>query len=71
MASKTYQILDGARYPGRCVRCQREARNYEAVLLRDDSGKYAVAHESCAGVRMKSKVGGGRVRVSGPDTMAI
>ena len=66
-----YTILGGARYGGRCVVCDKSARDFEAVLLRGPMGKFAVAHTSCAGVRMKGKVGGGRVQVGGPDHITV
>ena len=65
----TYQIIDASpKFPGRCVCCHREARVFEAVLVRAE-GKYAVAHQSCAGVTTKGKIGGGRVIVRGPDSI--
>jgi hypothetical protein len=67
--STTYSVIGTPRYNGRCTRCSREARYFEAVLLRAPDGKFAVAHASCVGVRTKSKIGGGRVIVSGPDTI--
>ena len=65
----TYQIIDAnPRFSGRCVCCHREARTFEAVLVRGDD-KFAVAHQSCAGVSTKSKIGGGRVIVRGPESI--
>lgn len=61
-----YEIVDVAKYDGRCVSCGRSARAFEAVLLRDEARKWAVAHVRCAGVRTKNKIGGGRVIVAGP-----
>lgn len=67
-----YSIVGVPRHPGRCVVCHRDARLFEAVLLRAPDNKFAVAHERCAGVKTKNSVGGrGRVIVSGPDTLTV
>lgn len=72
MMSTSYQVVGIPQYGGRCVKCGREARTFEAILLRDDEGKrYAVAHADCIGVRTKNKINRGRVIVGGPTSVTI
>jgi MinD superfamily P-loop ATPase len=68
MAMK-YDIVGSAKFGGVCVKCHRQARDFECVLLSRD-GKYAVAHASCAGCKITNKVSGRRA-VRGPDTLEI
>ncbi len=53
----------GAKFSGPCLGCKAPtgARPFEladTLLYRDSSGKFAVAHAQCAGVKIRSRVNG-------------
>lgn len=66
-----YKVLGlGAKFNGKCVKCGSDtgAKDFEkaqTLLLKDDNGKFAVAHGRCCG-KITSKVSGGKT-FSGPD----
>lgn len=68
--TRQYTVSGPAKFPGRCVVCGSNARDFEATLLRDSAGKFAVAHDRCAGQRRKHKVGGASALI-GPDTVSL
>jgi hypothetical protein len=57
--------------PGRCAVCGREIearRLWDACLyVTSESGTLVPVHKACAGVRDKSRVGGGRKVVRAPE----
>lgn len=71
----TYKIVSlGAKFPGSCVCCgeQTGSRPFEladTLLVKSPEGKFGVAHPTCAGVKTKGGIGGGRKIASGPVTV--
>lgn len=67
MGDRFQVVRLGAKFAGRCVKCDDDTgRGDDTLLLKGEDGAYRVGHPRCFGIRTKSKVGGGRDFSSAP-----